>query len=325
LLRQFRTSSQLGTLTAISASATVFILCSIFEFLAPHPITPVTGVFSHSNYQIRFLIYYATTGGLHVIFCLFGTLFLLGRLKSEEPSFELRKIVVCMIICCSAILVPAIVACYLPLDFVSLSYDQIISPLKADPQMKFLMESVSIISTNFHFRLFAIYPVGLVALGIIFSVVACFWISHIAITFLDRAQDLEHSDIVRLKSDVTQATSLLGIVFTTSTITTVVSQQLGRDWIEALDRKRIYIQDGYAMSIFWSTCYTSILLSIILIPLLFVGLWILPFKRRASSSRRESVYYEQIYELVSLKFLTQIGAAILAPIFTSSLAAIIGS
>jgi hypothetical protein len=117
----------------------------------------------------------------------------------------------------------------------------------------------------------------------------------------------------------------MSLIFTTSAIATIVFLQIGRDWIDKGEVREVYIQNGYAMSIFWSACYTSVFVSILLVPLFWLASQMVRLRRQAKVSHFGASPYDQIYDLVSYKFLARIGAAVCSPIVTSCIAAVWGS
>jgi hypothetical protein len=315
----------LGILTALGATTSVLVLCALFEVVNPiYDLTPSNLAAPH-NANARFLILYSAAGGSHILLCTLGTFFLLFRLRSEQTKFELRKTIACLITSFIIISAVVILFCYLNTNLVKQSYIETMLPLQNDPRFGMLMERHRIPVFGSEFQTFASIPLFLVLFGVLFSVTACFWMAHQAVDFLRKASDLKPTEIAKIKRRVAQLIALMAIVFTTSALSTIIFLQIGRDWIQEGSRKIAYIQNGYAMAIFWSVCYTAIFLLILTIPLFWVTHRTKRFERQAKYAAGTALHFDEIYRQVSYKFLAQIGTAIISPVITSSVAAILGS
>jgi hypothetical protein len=216
-------------------------------------------------------------------------------------------------------------AMYLQLELVQQSYGDTVLPLRSDHRLDLLLHDYSIPLLRFQFEPFAVFPFSLILFGVLFSAVACFWAAHIAATFSYRADDLKKSDLLHVKRDIAQLITLLSVVFTTSCISTIIVMQIGRDWIEKGPERDAYVQNGYSMSIFWSACYTSIFLTILLIPLFWTARKTLRVRRQATFRGSKPDFFDPFYDVFTYPFLSKAGAAVLMPMITSSLAAVIGS
>lgn len=317
--------ARLGLVTALGTGLTVLVACGIFQLMIPvHSDIPAASL-GPENQNLRAIILYAAAGGCHTLSCTFGSLLLMVRLKAEEPPFEFLKTIMGIATSFVVIISCLFIACYFDLAVVEQSYFETMRPLLDDGRFGFMLGEERIPLSQVHLQPFALLPLTFVILGVFFSIVACFWVSHRAIDFVHKAQDLQKREITELKSEVAQLISLLSIVFTTSCISTIAFLQLARDWIEKGPVRDAYIQNGYAMSIFWSACFTMIMLGILLIPLFWVGRHTLRLRRQAKFSGRGLGFYDPFYEVFSYSFLSKVGAATLMPILTSSIAAVIGS
>src|SRR5262249_43130388 len=158
----------------------------------------------------------------------------------------------------------------------------------------------------------------LILFGAAAAVMACFWIAHKAIAFAHRADDLTRPDILELRRSMTQLVGVITVVFMTSTIATITLMQIGRDWIEKGDTKDAYVQNGHAMSIFWSGCYTTVTILIILLPLWWIAWRTRRIQRQAQHAGERVTLYDQIFENVSYSSIAQAGIAALTPLLTSS-------
>jgi hypothetical protein len=167
-----------------------------------------------------------------------------------------------------------------------------------------------------------VFPVALIFVGIAAAVMASFWVSHKAIKFTHGASNLDRSGILELKRNLTQLIGLTTVVFTTSTIATVTLMQIGRDWIRVGASREAYIQNGHAMSIFWSACYSTTTVLVVVLPLWWIAHHTRHIQREAKRRGRRPSFYDQISEVISYKSIAQAGLAALAPLFTSTIAAV---
>jgi hypothetical protein len=316
--------SQLGFATSLGACTSVVLLCALFEILIPQSAGLIVQTGAEIA-QMRFVILYAASAGSEILICTFGALFLLARLSSEEPRFELRRILIAICISFTIIVLIVLIACYLDISVVWQSYHQTVLPLQQDSRLGFLLDIYSVPLLHFEFQVLAVLPLSLVFFGVAFSIVACFWASHQAVDFVRKSGDLQRRDITKLKRGVFHLTSLLSVVFTVSCISTISFLQIGRDWIEADAARATYIQNAYAMSIFWSVCYSSIILGILLIPLFWAGGRLVSVGRQAKHAGGPRSFYEQLFDMFSYGAISKVGAAAIMPILTSSAAALIGS
>lgn len=318
--------SRLGFATAIGTAIGALVLCTVFESVVPTPAdTMATNYLGQRNLNFRSIILYATAGGMHILLCCGGMIFFIEQLRRGETKFELKNIMahgmIGLCVVCSVVLL----ACYLEMNVVRHSFADRVRPLESDARLAFLFARHSIPFINFEFRSFALFPLLLVLFGVAVAVTACFWIAHKAITFANRADDLKKSEIAELKRSLGQLISLVAVIFTTSSIATIALMQIGRDWFEKGVGRDAYIQNGYAMSIFWSACYTCVTILMVLLPLWWIAARTRRIQRQAKHAGDRPSFFDQIFEVISFKSIAQAGAAALAPLFTSSLAAVFGS
>lgn len=315
----------LGLVTSLGAGLSVLLLCAIFEVIVPLRAGTSGTQFISSNNNFRAIILYAAAGGCHTLLCAFGTLLLGARLRAEETPFALRKMSWRLGISFLLIIGTVLVACYWRLAVVEQSYFHTMRPLSGDARFGILWHYLQIPQSDIRLQVFALVPLTFVMLGISFSILACFWTAHKAVDLVRRARDIKEAEIVELKREIAQLLSLLSIVFTSSCISTITFLQLGRDWIEKGPLRDSYVQNGYAMAIFWSACFTIIMLMIVLVPLFWVGWRTLHIRRQAKHAGDKSRYFDPFYDVFSYGFLSKSAAATLMPIVTSSIAAVIGS
>lgn len=324
LITETSRPASLGAMTALIAAIAVLLLCGLFELVTPaHDLAGSSlGI---RNHNFRLPILYATAGGGHTLLSIFGALFLLLRLKAEQPKLELQKTVRLLQATFVGISAAVLILCYLNVSVVQQSYFQTVLPLEGDYRFGFLLGKHRIPLLGAELETFAVIPLMLVLFGIFFSVIACFWMAHRSIDFLRKADDLQPAEVADMKRGIVQLVTLMAVVFTTSTLSTIVFLQIGRDWLESSDAKTAYIQNGYAMAIFWSVCFTTIFLVILIVPLLWIAIHTRRLQRQAKYADRKTAYFDQIYEVISYKFLAQLGTAVISPIITSSIAAALGS
>jgi hypothetical protein len=313
---------RLGLGTALLAGLMVLVLCLSFEFLVPTQTVTTADYLGQKNLNLRSTILYATAGGVHILLCIAGTAFFLAKLKASKLDF--RNIIISIFVAFLLLFAAVLVACVLDIDVVRQSYHERVGPLREDVRLHFLLPKKSSPPPVFEFHLFAVFPLLLVAFGLVVAIAACFWISHEAIAFASRADALKKQEIVELKRSIAQLIGLTSIIFTTSTIATIAVMQIGRDWIEKGSARDAYIQNGHAMSIFWSTCYTTVIAAIVFIPLCWIAGQTRRIERQARFVNRRT-FYDQIYDVISYQFVSQAGAAMLGPVLTSSLAALFAS
>jgi hypothetical protein len=317
--------SYLGTATALGAGFTAFLLCLIFELVVPTTSASVGNYLGQKNQNLRSIILYATAGGMHLVLCIGGIAFFVQQLRTSESKLEIKRILMGFLIAFSIITSVILVACYLDINLVRQSYFERIKPLHSDDRLHLLLATTALPFINFEIHPFAFFPLLLVIFGIAVAVTACFWISHKAIRFADKADGLKRAEIVELKRSIGQLVTVTSIVFTTSTIATIALMQIGRDWIDKGIARDAYVQNGYAMSIFWSACYTSITVLIVLMPLYWIVGYTRRVQRQAKYSGGRPGFFDQIYEVVSYKAVSQAAAATLVPLFTSTMAALFGT
>ena len=317
--------SALGLATALGAGFTALLLCMIFELTVPVTNGPGGNYLGQANLSLRGIILYITVGGLHLVLCSGGIAFFLEQLKTSEPKLETKRIVFGIPIAFSIIASAILIACYLDINVVQQSYHERVRPLRSDARLHFLFTKFSLPNGIFEIEPFALFPLLLVIFGVAVAVTACFWIAHKAVRFADKADGLKKAEIVELKRSVGQLVTITSIIFTTSTVATIALMQIGRDWIEKGTVRDAYVQNGYAMSIFWSSCYTTITVLMVLIPLYWIAGYTKRIQRQAKYSGGRPSFFDQIYEVVSYKAVSQAAAGTLVPLFTSSMAALFGS
>jgi predicted negative regulator of RcsB-dependent stress response len=161
--------------------------------------------------------------------------------------------------------------------------------------------------------------------GVAVAVAACFWVAQKASTFTNRADDLRPLQIAELKRSIGQLITLTTVVFTTSTIATIALMQIARDWVEKGAVRDAYIQNGHAMSIFWSANYTCVTALMVILPLWWIAARTRRIQRQAKHAGDRATFWDQIFEVVSFRSVVQAGCATLAPLLTSSFAATFGS
>lgn len=315
----------LGMVTSLGAGSAILLLCLVFQIVVPIRPLPEVKYLDDTNENFRALILYAAAGGCHTLLCLSSFMFLLARLSGEEPRHEFTRIIRNIGISFTTIIAVVFVGCYFNLAVVQQSYDETVRPLLGDHRFGLLLSKIKIPFLGVRLEVLALIPLALIVLGILFSVVACFWAAHRAIDFINKASSMQKSEIVALKREIAQLMTLLSIIFTTSCVSTIAFLQLGRDWIEKGNARDAYIQNGYAMSIFWSACYTVIMLSIMLIPLFWAGRQTLRIRRQARYSGSKGGFYDPFYDVFSYGFISKSGVATLMPIVTSAVAAVVGS
>ncbi|HEV7877531.1 hypothetical protein [Bradyrhizobium sp.] len=325
LYSKLASPSALGAATALGAGFTAFLLCLIFELVVPATTGFVGNYLGEKNLNLRSIILYATAGGVHLVLCTGGIVFFLQQLRTSESKLEMKRILVGILISFSVISSIILIACYFDINIVRHSYLERMKPLQTDARLYFLLATTTIPFVNFEIHPFAFFPLLLVIFGIAVAVTACFWISHKAIRFADRADGLKKAEIIELKRSVGQLLAITSTIFTTSTIATIAVMQIGRDWIEKGSVRDAYVQNGYAMSIFWSACYTSVTVLIVLIPLYWIAGYTKRIQRQAKYSGGRAGFFDQIYEVVSFKAVSQAAAATLVPLFTSTMAALFGT
>lgn len=318
--------SRLGFATAIGVAIAALALCAVFEFVVPAPPDAVgMNYLGQKNLNFRSIILYATAGGVHILLCSGGMIFFIEQLRRGETKAELKGIVayglMALGITCSVVLL----ACCLDMNVVRHSFADRVRPLADDARLAFLFARHSIPVIHVEFRSFALFPLLLVLFGVAVAVTACFWVAHKAIIFANRADDLKKSEIAELKRSLGQLISLVAVVFTTSSIATIALMQIGRDWFEKGAGRDAYIQNGYAMGIFWSACYTCVTILMVLLPLWWIAARTRRIQRQAKHAGNRPSFFDQIFEVISFKSIAHAGAAALAPLFTSSLAAVFGS
>jgi hypothetical protein len=317
--------SRLGLATAIGAAIGALTLCILFEFLVPLPIDAAATYLDAKNLTQRSIIIYVTAGGIHMLLCSAGMAFFFDQLRREESTLEFKWTIGYAMVAFCIIGTFVFVVCSLGLNIVAHSFQDRIRPLESDVRLAFLVTPRPIPLTHFNVRPFAIFPILLTLFGVAVAVTACFWIAHKAVTFASQANDLQPAHIIGLKRSVGQLISLTTVIFTSSTIATIALMQIGRDWLDKGAVRDAYIQNGHAMSIFWSACYTCVTVLMITIPLWWVAARTRRIQRQAKHAGARATFWDQIFEVVPFKSVIQAGCAMLAPLLTSSFAAAFAS
>lgn len=317
--------SRLGLATTLGTSVVALVLCLAFEFVVPAQSDHLASYLGQKSFNLRSIIFYATAGGVHILLCAAGIIFFSLQMRSAEPKLELKNITIGIIIGFCVVFGIVILACKLDVNLVQQSYQDRIAPLQQDGRLASLLAERTIPFLGLKFQPLALFPLLLVAFGVAVAVVACFWIAHKAIEFVNRADDLKKQHIVEMKRSVAQLITLISIIFATSTLATIGLMQIGRDWIEKGAARDGYIQNGDAMSMFWSAGYTCSIGAIVLIPLCWIAGYTKRIQRQARYAGGRASFYDHIYEVISLRGVSQAGAAMLAPVLTSAIAAVLGS
>lgn len=316
------TPSRLGFGIAILAATCVLVLCAVFQFVMPVQNLAGGPYLGTQNANFRGIILYASAGGSHILLCTSIILALYSTLKSYEPHFEFLKTRRSVFIAFFVIALAVCVACLLDLSIVERSYHETTRPIESDPRFGFLLQNISL--WRFQIQIFALFPLSLVLFAVAAAVLACFWVAQHAI-HVSLHNSIGAVEANELKREAARLLFFVSVIFTSSTIATVTFLQIGRDWIAKGPEREAYVQNGYAMSIFWSVCFTSIIIVIILTPTVWA---MAAMGRRGHESivrDGKAGFYDRIYETISYKFSSQVAATILMPLFTSSIAALFGS
>jgi hypothetical protein len=317
--------SRLGFVTAIGTSLVALVLCLAFQFVVPATADHAMGYLGTKNSDFRSVILYATAGGSHILLCTAGMAFFIWQMRSAEPVAEFRRIVIATGIGFLIIFGSVVCACYFNLNLVQASYAVRIAPLYPDGRLANLLSFKTVLFTQLNIQLLALFPLTLVAFGVLIAVIACFWISHKAIAFAHKADDLRKEHVVEMKRNLTQLITVISVVFATSTLATIALMQIGRDWIESGSERDSYIQTGDAMSIFWSAVYTSVIGAIVFLPLIWVAGYTKRIQHQARYAGAKSSFSDNVYEALSLTGVARAALAMLTPLLTSTLAAAFGS
>lgn len=317
--------SRLGLVIALGAASGALALCLGFEIIVPSSVESTAGYIGQENLNLRSIILYVTAGGMHTLLCCGGMVFFMDQMRRAESALEFRRTIIFAFIAFGIVSAIVLLACALDLNVVEHSFQDRIRPLESDARLAFLLSPWRLPFTHFSFRPLALFPLLLTLFGIAVAVTACFWIAHKARTFANRAGDLKIAQIAELKRSVGQLLSLTTVVFTTSTIATIALMQIGRDWLGKGASRDAYIQNGHAMSIFWSACYTCVTILMVLLPLWWIAARTRREQRQAKYAGGRASFWDQIFEVVSFKSVVQAGCAALAPLLTSSFVATFSS
>ena len=317
--------SRLGLVITFGAGLVVLILCLAFESIVPNSGAYSGKYLGQQNLNFRSIILYATTGGTHILLCASSIIFFSTQLRRGQPKPEFKRVIVATAISFVVIFGVVLIACNLDLNLVHQSFQGRMAPIQNDARFSLLLGTTVTPLLNLKLQIFALFPLLLIAFGIIAAVIACFWIADKAVTFAYAADSLSKKEIVQLKRSVAQLVALISIVFTTSALATITLMQIGRDRIEKGDAREAYIQNGDAMSIFWSACYTSIIATIVLIPLWWIFGYTKRIQRQARHAGGRATFFDHIYEVISFRGVTQAAAAMFVPVLTSVIAAVFGS
>jgi len=317
--------SRLGLAIAIGTAMGALAMCLLFEFLVPLPLDSAANYVGEKNLNLRSIIIYVTAGGMHILLCSGSMAFFFDQLRREESTLEFKRTIGFAAVAFCIVGALVVLACTLGLNIVTHSFQDRIRPLEDDARVASLFALHQIPLMHFGIRPFAVFPILLTLFGIAVAVTACFWIAHKATTFANRADDLKPAHIADIKRSVGQLISLTTVVFTTSTIATIALMQIGRDWLEKGIVRDAYIQNGHAMSIFWSACYTCVTVLMILIPLWWIATRTRRVQRQAKHAGVRGTFWDEVFEVVSFRSVIQAGCATLSPLLTSSFAATFGS
>jgi len=317
--------SRLGLATALGAATGALALCLAFDVLVPLSVGSTVDYLGHNNLNIRSIILYVTAGGMHILLCCGGMAFFFDQLRRTESTPEFKRTIRLALIAFCIVCAIILLACALKLNVVEHSFQDRIRPLESDARLAFLLAPREIPFIHIGIPAFAAFPLLLVLFGVAVAITACFWIAQKAVTFANHADDLKATQISELKRSVGQLLSLTTVVFTTSTIATIALMQIGRDWLAKGAVRDAYIQNGHAMSIFWSACYTCVTILMVLLPLWWIATRTRRIQRQAKYAGGRATFWDQIFGVVSFKSVVQAGCATLAPLLTSSFAAAFSS
>jgi hypothetical protein len=318
--------SRLGLATALGTAAGVLALCIAFELVVPASVGgAVLDHVGDKNLNMRSIILYVTAGGMHTLLCCGGIIFFFDQLRREQSATEFKKTVAYSLLAFGIMCAIILAACILKLNVVEHSFQDRIRPLESDTHLAFLVGPRELKLVNLSFRPFAVFPLLLTFAGVAVAVAACFWIAQKATRFADRADDLKPLQIAELKRSVGQLIALTTVVFTTSTIATITLMQIARDWVGKGAIRDAYIQNGHAMSIFWSANYCCATVLMVILPLWWIAARTRRIQRQAKHAGERATFWDQIFEVVSFKSVVQAGCATLAPLLTSTFAAAFGS
>lgn len=317
--------SNLGLFTAMGTASGALALCIAFEIFVPRSQLSTIVYLGEANLSFRSVIIYVTAGGMHLLLCLGGIVFFLDQLRRTESTREFKRSCVCAALAVSTICGALLIACALDLKLVEHSFQSRVRPMETDPRLAFLLTIRRIPYVHAEFRIFATFPLLLIVFGIAVATSACFWLSHKAAIFSNRADKITAKQVAELKRNITALVSLTTIIFTTSTVATIALMQVGRDWLDKGSAKEAYIQNGHAMSIFWSGVYTSVTILMIVLPLWWIASRTRRIQRQAKHAGDRPSFWDHIFDVVPLKSVLQVGGAALSPLVTSALAATFAS
>jgi hypothetical protein len=317
--------SALGLATTLGAAAGALLLCLVFESLVPRLASPISGYIGDKNLNLRSIIIYVTAGGMHMLLCGGGIAFFIDQLRREQSALEFKKTIIYVLLAFAALCTAVLIASALHLNIVEHSFHGRIRPLENDPRLAFLLAPQEIKFVHLRIRPFAVLPLLLTFFGIAVAITACFWIAQKSVAFVHRSDELKPSQVAELKRSIGQLITLTTVIFTTSTIATIALMQIARDWVERGDVRGAYIQNGHAMSIFWSACYTCVTALIVIIPLWWIATRTRRIQRQAKYAGERRTFWDHIFEFVSFASVIQAGLAVLAPLLTSSFVAAFAS
>lgn len=314
--------SRLGFATALGAAAGVLVLCVAFEAFVPQSSTAANGYVGDKNLNFRSIIIYVTAGGMHMLLCAGGMAFFVDQLRREQAALEFKRTVAYALLAFGIVATIVLASSAFDINIVLYSFQERVRPMEGDARLLFLLRPREIPIAHSHICLFAIFPLLLTLFGVAVAVAACFWIAQKAITFSHRSDDLRPTQVAELKRNVGQLITLTTIIFTTSAIATIALMQIARDWIEKGAVRDAYIQNGHAMSIFWSACYTCVTALIVIIPLWWIAARTRRLQRQAKYGGEHRSFWDHMLGLVSFASVIRANIAVLAPLLTSSFVAV---
>jgi hypothetical protein len=316
------TDEQLSVQMIVLSGGIIAVVLIVFEVLMPA--LPHSGDFETLGVQptkdpsFSFIIY-CLASALHILLSSFFAYQLWQGIRklSPVPRFAIkRRIMIVSILVFGVLLVSASV---LELKIVTYSHHRTLEIWQLASWDSLLKATIPFTSVSW----FSLYPLFLIFCGIIFSVVACIWSAVKAVDITQNQLEKKEFNSDVIWSEVSMFSVVVSSVFLTSTVATTFYLGIGQNFSGSDGYGRFYSNSSEAMSILWATCYSAIMIVIVLFPTGNMNEVARNAHKRNRVLGKDTERFKFVYGALSTERVLKMLAILIAPVYVASIRAAI--